>query len=205
MIHDSIVKLHPADKNRTKVSPTVTELPSQQQLSELPRRAVIFLAAEVLALIEGGYRLPEEAPEREFYERCLSSVVNSGRKFAAAEEIDPHEAPGMAAASVISGVKSSSFANDRLQQAAASCAAPLASSPWPLPARKAKGLAARKIQLVTRPKPCNWPSRRPAKRSCRTPKIWHRKSMRPSIACGRPAWDNPANWGARSSLQNTRI
>lgn len=100
----------------------MTELPSQQQLSELPRRAVVFLAAEVLAQIESGYRLPEDAPEREFYERCLSSVVSSGRKFAAAEGIDPHEAPGMAAASVISGVKGSSFADPRRQQAAAACA-----------------------------------------------------------------------------------
>jgi hypothetical protein len=148
MLHNSTVKLRPDDKNRTRANPTVPELPSQQQLSELPRRAAVFLAAEALASIESGYRLPEDAPEREFYERCLSSVVNSGRKFAAAEEIDPHEAPGMAAASVISGVKSSSFANDRLQQAAASCAS--AARLVALAIARAKGEGARAAEDTAR-------------------------------------------------------
>jgi len=48
--------------------------------------------------------------------------VASGRKFAAGEELDPHQAPGMAAASVISGVKSSPFDDERQQKAAADCA-----------------------------------------------------------------------------------
>ncbi len=100
----------------------MTVLPSQQQLNELPRRAAIFLIAEVLAIIETGYRLPEDVPERKFYQRCLSSVVNSARKFAAGDAIDPHEAPGMAAASVISGVKGSPFADPRQERAAAACA-----------------------------------------------------------------------------------
>ncbi len=97
-------------------------LPTEQELLELPRRAIVFLAAECLSQVESCYRLPEATPEREFYQRCLASVAASGKKFAAGEEIDPHEAPGMAAASVLSGLKHSSFADARQQKGAADSA-----------------------------------------------------------------------------------
>ena len=97
-------------------------LPTEQELMELSRRAAIYLTAECLSQIKDCYRLPVELAEREFYVRCFASVAASGKKFAAGEEINLHEAPGMAAASVLSGLKSSSFADLRKQQAAADSA-----------------------------------------------------------------------------------
>lgn len=94
------------------------QLPKEQELRELPRRAAIYLTAVCLSQIEDCYRLPADVAEREFYERCFASVAASGKKFAAGEEIDLHEAPGMAAASVLSGLKSSSFADLEQRQAA---------------------------------------------------------------------------------------